>query len=177
MWKTISSEELINNRWVGVTKETVELPNGEVINDFYKIRVSSAAAIIALTEDKIILKIEYRHCYQRELIELPSGIFEPEETDPLDVAKRELLQETGYSSDKWTYLGPTIENSAKLTNTIHLYLAKDCKKVSDQQLDKTEDIDVLIMPLDEAVNMVMENKVCCNCTSHAILKAARIMGI
>ena len=133
---------------------------------------------MALTEDnQIVLKNEYRYCYDRELIELPSGIFEDNEKDPLIVAKRELLEETGYASDDWIYLGDTIENSAKLTNTIHLYLAKDCKKVSDQHLDKTEDIDVLIIPFDEAVNMVMENKVCCNCTAHAILKAARIMGI
>lgn len=172
-WKVLSSEELINNRWVGVQKEKVELPNGEIIDEFYKIRVCSASAVIALTEEnEIILKSEYRHCYERVLIELPSGIFEENETDPLMVAKRELLEETGYESDDWTYLGPTIENSAKLTNTIHLYLAKGCRKESEQNLDKTESIDVVKVPLKDAVNMVMKGDVPCNTTAHGILRVA-----
>ncbi len=175
-WKVLNSEELINNRWVGVQKEKVELPNGEVIDEFYKIRVCSASAVIALTEDmQIILKSEYRHCYGQDLIELPSGIFEENETDSLKVAQRELLEETGYESDDWTYLGPTIENSAKLTNTIHLYLAKGCRRVSEQHLDKTENIDVLKMPLKDAADMVMKGDIPCSTTAHGILRVA-MMG-
>ena len=178
MWKVLNSEELVSSRWVSVAKERVQLPNGALIEDFYKVKVSDASAAIAITEDgKIVLKSEYRHCYQRDLIELPSGVFEPEENEPLEVAKRELLEETGYSSDDWTYLGGTIENSAKLTNTIHLYLAKGCKNVSEQHLDKTEEINVLLMPIKDAVEMVMDNRICCNCTAQGILKAARIMGV
>lgn len=177
-WKVLSSEELIDNRWIGVQKEKVELPNGKIIDEFYKIRVCSASAVIALTEDmQIILKSEYRHCYERDLIELPSGIFEENETDPLKVAQRELLEETGYESDDWTYLGPTIENSAKLTNTIHLYLAKGCKKVSEQHLDKTESIEIVKIPLKDALNMVMKGEVPCNTTAHGILRAPMMNGI
>jgi len=178
MWMVLSSEELESNRWVSVTKENVQLPNGEVIEDFYKVKVSDASATIAITEDgKIVLKSEYRHCYEQELIELPSGVFEPGEKDPLAVAKRELLEETGYTSDEWTYLGGTIENSAKLTNTIHLFAAKNCRKVSAQRLDKTEEIHVLVLSLSEAVEMVLDNRICCNCTAHGILEIARMMGV
>lgn len=176
MWKKIDSEELVSSRWVGVTKERIQLPNGEIIEDFYKIKVSNASAVIALTEENhIILKSEYRYCYNRELIELPSGVFEEYETDPLAVAKRELLEETGYTSDEWVYLGETIENSAKLTNTIYLYLARNCRKVSDQHLDKTEEIKVLEVPMDNAVEMVMDNRICCNCSANGVLKAAEIL--
>lgn len=178
MWKILSSEELVSSRWVSVAKEKVLLPNGLLLDDFYKVNVSDASAAIAITEDgKIVLKSEYRHCYERELIELPSGVFEPGEKDPLEVAKRELLEETGYSSDEWIYLGGTIENSAKLTNTIHLFVAKNCKRVSEQHLDKTEDIRVLVLPINEAVEMVMDNRICCNCTAQGILRAARMMGV
>lgn len=166
------------SRWVGVTKEKVELSNGEVIDDFYKIRVSDASAAVALTDDgRIVLKSEYRYCYNEELNELPSGVFEPGEKDPLIVAKRELQEETGYKSDDWSYLGPTIENSAKLTNTIHLFLARNCKKNGEQHLDKTEEIVVLLLPMEEAVQMVMDGKIPCNCTAHGILRAARMMGV
>lgn len=177
MWKVLSTNELLNNRWIGVTKEKVLLPNGEIIDDFYKVRVSDASAVIAITSDnQIVLKSEHRHCYERDLIELPSGVFEPDETDALAVAKRELLEETGYASNNWFYLGESIENSAKLTNKIHLYLATDCVKVSDQQLDRTEDIEILAVPLAEAVEMVMSNRICCSCTAQGILKADRLLN-
>ena len=175
-WKVLSSEEIIFNKWVGVQKEKVALPEGIIIDEFYKVWVNSASAVVALTkENEIILKNEYRHCYEQELIELPSGIFEEKETDPLAVAKRELLEETGYESDDWTYLGPTIENSAKLTNTIHLYLARGCTKKSEQHLDKTEVIDVLVKHLREAVSMVMKGEICCNTTAHGILRSAMMI--
>ena len=171
-WKTLSSKNLIDNRWIGVNSDKVETETGAIIDEFFKIRVCNASAVVALMDDKIILKSEYRYCYDRELIELPSGIFEENETDPLIVAKRELLEETGYESDDWTYLGPTIENSAKLTNKIHLYLASDCKKTGGQHLDKTETIDTVVMPLKEAVDLVMNGKIECNTTAHGILRAA-----
>ena len=178
MWKVLNSEELVSSRWVSVYREEIELPNGVLIEDFYKVKVLDASAIVAITkEGKIILKSEYRHCYKQELIELPSGVFEKEENDPLDTAKRELLEETGYSSDDWVYLGGTIENSAKLTNTIHLYLAKGCRRVSEQHLDRTENIRVLVLPISEAVEMVLDNRICCNCTAQGILRVARMMGV
>ena len=91
--------------------------------------------------DNCILKKEYRYCYDRDLIEVPAGTFEEDETDGLAVAKRELLEETGYESDEWQYLGATVESSAKLTNYMHIYFANHCKKVSEQHLDATEDVE------------------------------------
>ncbi len=177
-WNCLESKKLISNRWLCVNKDKVSLPNGEIIDDFYRIHVSNASAVIAITEDNdIVLKNEYRYCYDKELIELPSGVFEPNENDPLQVAKRELMEETGYSSNNWIYLGPTIENSAKLTNYIHLFLATQCKKMGEQQLDKTEEIDIVVIPLIDAINMVMDNRISCNCTAHAILKAGRYFNI
>lgn len=175
-WKTIESERLVDSRWVKVDCNKVLLPNGITIDDFYSITISEAAAIVALTEDgNIILKKEYRYTYDEELIEIPAGTFEVGETDGLSVAKRELLEETGYVSDSWEDLGSTIESSSKLTNHIHLYFAKNCKKVAEQKLDATEDLDVIIIPLAEAVDWVMSNKICCNSSAHAILKVARMI--
>lgn len=57
------------------------------------------------------------------MIECPAGTFEVDETDQLVVAKRELLEETGYTSDDWTYLGETRESTAKLTNKMHIFMA------------------------------------------------------
>ena len=125
----------------------------------------------------ILLKKEYRYCYDRDLIEVPAGTFEEGETDGLSVAKRELLEETGYISEDWKYLGATVESSAKLTNYMHIYFANHCRKVSGQHLDATEELDVLLVPLGQAVDMVMDNEICCNSSAHGILRVARMLGV
>ena len=80
-----------------VRKDAVDLPNGQHIDDFYAITINEVA-IVALDDDgNIILKKEYRHCYGRDLIEIPAGGFERGE-EGLEVAKRELLEETGYTT-------------------------------------------------------------------------------
>ena len=103
-WKTIKSESLVDSRWVKVRKDSVDLPNGQHIDDFYAISLNNAAAIVALDDaGNIVLKKEYRYCLDRDLIEVPAGGFERGE-DGLAVAKRELLEETGYVSDDWQYI-------------------------------------------------------------------------
>jgi len=111
------------------------------------------------------------------LIEIPAGGFEEKETDGLQAAKRELLEETGYISDEWEYLGATIESSSKLTNHMHIYFANNCRKVSEQKLDETEDLKVMVFPFQRAVDMVMTNEICCNSSAHGILRVARQIGL
>ena len=91
--------------------------------------------------------------------------------------KRELEEETGYKSEKWTYLGKTVESSAKLTNYMYIYQAEDCRKVSNQKLDYGEDIEVIEVSLNEAIEMITNNEIICNSSIGAILKAARIKGL
>lgn len=177
-WQTLQHETLLDSRWVKVSKDWVKLPNGQEIDDFYTVTIPDAAGIVALTPDmEVLLKSEYRYACGETLIETPAGTFEPSETDALAVAKRELLEETGYVSDQWTYLGATVESSSKLTNRMHLFLALDCHQASDQKLDATEVMEVLKMPMQQAVDMVMRNEICCNSTAHGLLRAARMLGI
>ena len=91
------------------------------------------------------------------------------------MAKRELLEETGYSSDDWVYFGPMWESTSKLTNHMHLFLARDCVKVAKQHLDENEHLTVMRVKLEEAVNMVMDGRINANSTAHLILRAARLL--
>ena len=175
-WKTERAETLRDRPGEKVRRDRVALPNGVKMDDFYAITIRDASAIVALDEGgNLILKREYRYCYDRELLEIPAGAFNDGETDPLAVARRELLEETGYVSDDWEYLGPTVESSAKLTNFMHIFLARNCRKVALQQLDATEELTVELVPLSKAVDMVMTNEICCNSSAHGILRAARML--
>lgn len=176
-WKKKDSEVLVDSKWVKVMKDTVELPDKKTTEDFYVVDVQDAAAVVALDiSGDILLKKEYRYCYDKELIELPAGAVEPGDKDTLETAKRELKEETGFISDDWTYLGPAIESPSRLTNYIHIYLAKKCRKAFEQSLDHTEDISVLKVSFETAIQMVMDNDICCSSSSYGILRAARMMG-
>ena len=100
---------------------------------------------------------------------------EKNESDPLDAAKRELLEETGYISEHWTYLGPTIDNPSKLTNRMHLFLAEGCVKVAEQKLDENEHLSVMTVPLSTAVDMVMDGRINANTAAHLILKTEKLL--
>lgn len=177
MWKTIKSETVIEDYHVTVKKNGVQLQDGAVINDFYTVTIPDAAMVAAITpEGKILLKTEFRYAVGEDVIECPAGMFEKDETDPLTVAKRELLEETGYESSDWTYLGATLESTSKLTNRMHLFLAKDCVQTSRQHLDANEHLTVTEVYLDTAVGMVMNGSISANSTAHLILKIARMLG-
>lgn len=177
MWKIKSTERILDSEFVKVDKDDVILPQGREIPDFYKVTIKDCAAIVAITPDNhIILKKEYRHCYGKELIEVPAGVLEDGE-DLIQTAKRELEEETGYVGKKWTYLGKTVESSAKLTNYMYIYLAEDCEKISSQNLDYGEDIEVIEVSLNEAIEMIMNNEIICNSSIGAILKAVRMKSI
>ena len=119
---------MIEDYHVTVKKNAVQLPDGALINDFYTVTIPDAAMVAAITpEGKILLKTEFRYAVGEDVIECPAGMFEKDENDPLTVAKRELLEETGYASSDWTYLGSTLESTSKLTNRRHLFLAKDLR--------------------------------------------------
>lgn len=176
-WKTIKTETLLSDYHVSVKKNAVELPDAAVIDYFYTVTIPDAAMVAAITPDgQILLKSEYRYACGTEVIECPAGMFEPDETDPLVVAKRELLEETGYTSEDWTYLGPTLESTSKLTNTMHLFLAKNCRREGDQHLDPNEHLDLMKVSLEAAVKMVMGGIINANSTAHLILKVARILN-
>lgn len=133
--------------------------------------------VAALTADgKILLKTEFRYACGTEVIERPSGMFERDEVDPLLIAKRELLKETGYTSDDWTYLGATLESTSKLTNKMHLFLAKNCVQRDAQHLDANEHLSVAAVYLDTAVETVMNGTISANSTARLILKVDRMLN-
>lgn len=176
-WKTISTQILVEDYHVTVKKNKVELPGGTVINDFYTVTIPDSVMVAAVTlERQIILKSEFRYACGIDVIECPAGMMEKGE-EPLTAAKRELLEETGYTSEDWTYLGPTLESTSKLTNTMHLFLARNAVRSGKQHLDPNEHINVMKWDLEAAVEMVMNGEIDSNSTAHLILKVERTMGV
>lgn len=143
----------------------------------YTVTIQNAALIVATTDDdQIILTKEYRYACKEVVTECPAGMVEENE-DPLITAIRELLEETGCGSEDWTYLGSTFESTSKLTNTMHLFRTNDCVRIGGQSLEESEgNIEVMRIPIDQAIEMVMDGTIKPNSSAHAILKVTRLMG-
>ncbi len=137
--------------------DKVELPNGKFL-DATIIELSSWANILALTKDReAVLIKQYRHGVQEVLWEIPGGVVEDNE-DPLEGVKRELLEETGYTASEFIQVGALYPNPAFQTNTMYCFLALGAEKVTSQNLDDGEDIEVHLVPLDELVAMAQRGE-------------------
>ena len=105
--------------------------------------------VVALTsERRLVVVRQYRFGSADVTTEVPGGMIDPGEGHE-ESAKRELLEETGYSSTKWTYLGSVDPNPAVQTNRMHHWLAEDCELQAEQDLDPGEDIEVATLSEDE----------------------------
>jgi len=132
--------------------DKVELPNGKFL-DATIFEFRTWANVIALTKNnEVVLIKQYRHGVQEVLWEIPGGVVEDGE-DPLEGVKRELLEETGYTASEFIQVGALYPNPAIQTNTMYCFLALNAEKVTRQNLDDGEDIEVHLVPLKELVAM------------------------
>lgn len=126
-----------------VYKDVVVLPDGGFETwDYLEHRLGAAAVLAATTEGKIILVKQYRPAIERYTWELPAGGRSDVNEDFMVTAKRELTEETGYTTEDFTHLMTLRTTPAFCNEVVEIFLASDCKKTADQQLDEAEDIEV-----------------------------------
>lgn len=146
-WKKLERKTLLDTRFMSVYQDTVELPTGEVFDDYTVTRLPSGVVIVATDpEGNLITQFEYKYAIDRVILNLPSGSVEGNKT-PLEVAAQELLEETGYVSDELELIQTTYEYPSKLTHELHVVRAKNAVKVQNPTREVTESIsDVYLIP-------------------------------
>jgi ADP-ribose pyrophosphatase len=150
-WKVLGTKYLIKRNGMAVRIDQCETKNGNVF-DPYIIECGTWVNVIALTKKReVVLVKQYRHGAKQVMLEIPAGVMDEEDESPMRAAQRELLEETGYTSEQFVEVGKVYPNPATHNNMTYSYLALDAELVSRQHLDETEEIEVSLIPFDEFI--------------------------
>ena len=159
-WQRQSTQVVFANPWLTVHQDTVALPNGTVIDDYFLVTLPDVALVMAVTPDQeVILVRQYRHGADRLLLELPAGTFDPHQETAAAAAQRELREETGYGAPILEPLGVIYDNPVKCPYQTHLFLARDVVPVAAPQWDVTEDIEIVKRPLAEVEGAISQGEI------------------
>ncbi|MDE6491078.1 MAG: NUDIX hydrolase [Muribaculaceae bacterium] len=169
-WEVLKSDYLFRQPWLTVRRDHVRLPTGTEIPDYYVLEYPTWVNITAITpEGQMLLVRQYRHGLQWTGYELCAGVVDPGET-PIEAARRELLEETGYAGGQWTELTVLSPNPTSCTNLCHCFVAEGVTKVAEPSQEATEDITSHLFSPAEVMEMLCDDLIKQSLMSAALWK-------
>ena len=167
IWEEVSTEHIVQDEWIDFRKTAFRFPDGKVFEPFYTYSRRDYVVIVASDEDgKYLCVKQFRQGIREVTTEFPAGGIERKDgtqygtrtlasaEDALEAAKRELKEETGYVSDQWSHL-ITIPSCATIAdNMAYIYVARHCRKITEQALADMEFLNVEKFSADEIEQMI-----------------------
>ena len=167
-WKKVRSTPIGDFRIFKLRSEVKISPLTGKEHDFYVLDSPDWVNVIALTPDRQLVMIEqYRHGSNTIELEIPGGMMDPGETDPVVSAVRELREETGCEGENARLLGRVHANPAILANTCFTVIVDNCRLKHETKFDFSEDLVTRLVPVAEAPKLVADGKI-----SHSLVVAA-----
>ncbi len=151
-WTVLESRTLVRDRWIDLRVERLRTGAGVEISPWYVLGYPDWAIVVALTDDdRLVLVRQWRHAAGAWCLELPGGVVDPADADPLAGARRELREETGHAAREWRYLYAGYPNPAIQSNRLHVVLATGAEAVAATAHEPGETIQVECMKVDEVL--------------------------
>ncbi|MDR2460943.1 MAG: NUDIX hydrolase [Deltaproteobacteria bacterium] len=163
-WSFISDKVVYKTPVLDVLERRVLSPKDGLEKCFTVFKAPSWVNVLALTEDNLIVMVnQYRHGSRAFSLELPGGVVEPK--DSLETAaRRELLEETGYSAENFELFLTLNPNPAIFGNGISTFLAKGAKKTGQTHFDPNEETELVLVSLAD-----LEKKIVTGEINHALM--------
>lgn len=159
-WQVVSSVLTYQDRWLTVRSDNCVTPDGKLIAPYHVLEYPDWVIIVALTSDfQIVLARQYRHGAGQVLTELPAGAVELGEASAEAAARRELREETGFTSDEFLPLNRVYTSPAKQNNVEWSFLALNVRQTEAQHLDSSEEIDVITASFRDFVRDVQRGAI------------------
>ena len=176
-FRTVSTKDIHVGRVVALRLDEVEMPDGSVAKREV-VEHLGAVAIVAVDDDgKLVLIHQYRHPLGRRLWELPAGLIDHAGEDPLDAAKRELVEEVGLEAAQWSVLVDIAASPGFTDEVIRVFLATDLSVVDREMLGEEEaDLVARRFPLAEAVRMALAGEILNGPAVGGILAAQTVLN-
>ncbi|MEK6554528.1 MAG: NUDIX hydrolase [Bdellovibrionota bacterium] len=150
-WKKLKSDKVFESKYFHLSVDECETSSGLRVPRYYVVDFPDWVQCVAVDEaGSLILVNQYRYPGKGLFLEFPGGSTDANRgEEPQVAAERELLEETGHSSSEWIYLGSHYPNPALQTNRCHSYLALNCKKTAELNLDPFEELTVTKMSVED----------------------------
>lgn len=163
-WRLISAKDVSPSPWFPIEERTYQLPNGQIVDDFTVTTLTDVSLVVPVTTNKkIVLVNQYKPGVDEIMLQFPGGRLEDKHADFAELAQHELEEEVGIrvELDQLTQFGRFSGFSTKASEVVYCYLAKDCEFNSQQQLDPTENIQIITLEPHEVDNLVESNQIWC----------------
>ena len=159
-WKKIRSAPVGDFRIFKIRSDLCVSPRTGREHDFFIIESVGWVNIIAVTPDqRLVMVRQYRFGSQTVELEIPGGMMDPHDTDPVATAVRELREETGYEGENARLLGQVWSNPAILNNRTYTVLIENCRLQHGVEFDSGEDLETLLVPVSEIPQLVADEKI------------------
>lgn len=169
-WQILASKMVLDVPWCQIRQDEILLPNGKIIDDYFVHMRPDIALIFPITTNREVVFVrQYRHAVGEFFLELPAGRFDSTKENPEAAALRELREETGYIAQEVRQIATFYDNPSKDTNQIHLFMAENVTRVGSQNLDITEEIEVVLIPLASVLEKITQGEISVAGTVTALL--------
>jgi len=151
-WTTLDSRMLVEDRWIRLRADRLRTETGAEIAPWYVLDYPDWVAAVVLTEDdRMVLVRQWRHGAQAWSLELPGGVMDATDADPVVAGQRETREETGYEAADWRYLTAGHANPAIQTNRLHVVLGTGARLSTVATPEPGEAIRVEVLPVAEVL--------------------------